>query len=58
MGVAEEVLAAQESSEEEEVVVRPSRPFNPFDMVRVPWNCNLDMVVNTFLLERACTNLL
>lgn len=38
MGVEEEVVAAVESSEEEETFVAPSRPFNPFDMVRGRWN--------------------
>lgn len=40
-GVEEEVVAAIESSEEEETFVAPSRPFNPFDMVRNKRNCNL-----------------
>ena len=35
MGAAEEVVAAVESSEEDEIFVAPARPFNPFNMVRI-----------------------
>lgn len=35
MGAEDELLAEVESSEEEQTFVQPSKPFNPFDMVRI-----------------------